>query len=139
MSSTIAMPKKLIINTVFIAFLLIFLCNFLNCQSAEIKNQLKKLNDPKVQSALGFMFMLLQTMGTVVLAYQKDKREEKENKRRKKEERKRKERREKKREEEKAKKAKAILKYIDAIDNNDIKYIKDNLYRYQNQLMIPLG
>ena len=40
---------------------------------------LKKLNDPKVQSALGFMFMLLQTMGTVVLAYQKDKREEKEN------------------------------------------------------------
>jgi uncharacterized protein YjgD (DUF1641 family) len=35
---------------------------------------MKKMRDPKVQSALGFMFMLLQTVGTVVMAYQEDKR-----------------------------------------------------------------
>ena len=35
---------------------------------------MKKMRDPKVQSALGFMFMMLETMGTVVLAYQEDKR-----------------------------------------------------------------
>lgn len=37
---------------------------------------MKKMRDPKVQSALGFMFMMLETMGTVVLAYQEDKREQ---------------------------------------------------------------
>ena len=37
---------------------------------------MKKMRDPKVQSALGFMFMMLETMGTVVLAYQDDKREQ---------------------------------------------------------------
>jgi hypothetical protein len=40
---------------------------------------LKQLRDPKVQTALGFMFMMLQSMGTVVLAYQKDKQEQNEN------------------------------------------------------------
>jgi uncharacterized protein YjgD (DUF1641 family) len=34
---------------------------------------MKKMRDPKVQSALGFMFMMLETMGTVVMAYQEDK------------------------------------------------------------------
>jgi len=38
----------------------------------------KQLRDPKVQTALGFMFMMLQTMGTVVMAYQKDKEEQNE-------------------------------------------------------------
>jgi len=38
----------------------------------------KQLRDPKVQTALGFMFMILETMGTVVMAYQKDKEEQKE-------------------------------------------------------------
>ena len=38
----------------------------------------KQLRDPKVQTALGFMFMMLETMGTVVMAYQKDKEEQKE-------------------------------------------------------------
>ncbi len=33
---------------------------------------IKQLNDPKVQSALGFLFLLLQTVGTVVSAYQKN-------------------------------------------------------------------
>lgn len=37
---------------------------------------MKQLRDPKVQTALGFMFMLLQTMGTVVIAYQDDKNEQ---------------------------------------------------------------
>jgi uncharacterized protein YjgD (DUF1641 family) len=41
---------------------------------------MKKMRDPKVQSALGFMFMMLETMGTVVLAYQDDKREQENNK-----------------------------------------------------------
>jgi len=40
---------------------------------------MKKMRDPQVQSALGFMFMMLQTMGTVVLAYQDDKREQENN------------------------------------------------------------
>ncbi|MBT8353259.1 MAG: DUF1641 domain-containing protein [Desulfofustis sp.] len=40
---------------------------------------MKKMRDPKVQSALGFMFMMLETMGTVVLAYQDDKREQENN------------------------------------------------------------
>jgi uncharacterized protein YjgD (DUF1641 family) len=40
---------------------------------------MKKMRDPKVQSALGFMFMMLETMGTVVLAYQEDKREQANN------------------------------------------------------------
>ena len=40
---------------------------------------MKKMRDPKVQSALGFMFMMLETMGTVVLAYQEDKREQENN------------------------------------------------------------
>lgn len=40
---------------------------------------MKKMRDPKVQSALGFMFMMLETMGTVVLAYQADKREQQNN------------------------------------------------------------
>ncbi|MBT8330314.1 MAG: DUF1641 domain-containing protein [Desulfofustis sp.] len=40
---------------------------------------MKKMRDPKVQSALGFMFMMLETMGTVVLAYQDDKREQETN------------------------------------------------------------
>ena len=40
---------------------------------------MKQLRDPKVQSALGFMFMLLQTMGSVVMVYQEDKREEARN------------------------------------------------------------
>jgi len=31
-----------------------------------------------VQTALGFMFMMLQTMGSVVMAYQKDKEEQNE-------------------------------------------------------------
>ena len=35
---------------------------------------MKKMRDPKVQSALGFMFMMLETMGTVVLSYQEEKR-----------------------------------------------------------------
>ncbi len=39
---------------------------------------IKQLRDPKVQSALGFMFMMLETVGTVVMAYQKDKEEQKE-------------------------------------------------------------
>ena len=34
---------------------------------------MKKMRDPRVQSALGFMFMMLQTMGTVVMTYQEDK------------------------------------------------------------------
>ena len=37
---------------------------------------MKMMRDPKVQSALGFMFMLLQTMGTVVMAYQDGKKEQ---------------------------------------------------------------
>ncbi len=37
---------------------------------------MKKMRDPRVQSALGFMFMMLQTVGTVVMAYQEDKREQ---------------------------------------------------------------
>ena len=41
---------------------------------------MKKMRDPRVQSALGFMFMMLQTVGTVVLAYQDDKREQENNK-----------------------------------------------------------
>jgi uncharacterized protein YjgD (DUF1641 family) len=40
---------------------------------------MKKMRDPKVQSALGFMFMMLETMGTVVLTYQEDKREQANN------------------------------------------------------------
>lgn len=36
----------------------------------------KQLRDPRVQNALGFMFMMLQTVGTVVMAYQKDKEEQ---------------------------------------------------------------
>ena len=40
---------------------------------------MKKMRDPKVQSALGFMFMMLETMGTVVLAYQEEKREQANN------------------------------------------------------------
>ncbi len=40
---------------------------------------MKKMRDPRVQSALGFMFMMLQTMGTVVLAYQDEKREQENN------------------------------------------------------------
>lgn len=40
---------------------------------------MKKMRDPKVQSALGFMFMMLETVGTVVLAYQDDMREQKNN------------------------------------------------------------
>ncbi len=40
---------------------------------------MKKMRDPKVQSALGFMFMMLETVGTVVLAYQEDKREQANN------------------------------------------------------------
>lgn len=38
----------------------------------------KQMRDPKVQTALGFMFMMLQTVGTVVMAYQKDKEEQNE-------------------------------------------------------------
>jgi len=34
---------------------------------------IKKVNDPKVQEAFGFFFMLLQTVGTCLQAYQKDK------------------------------------------------------------------
>jgi len=37
----------------------------------------KQLRDPRVQNALGFMFMMLQTVGTIVMAYQKDKEEQK--------------------------------------------------------------
>jgi uncharacterized protein YjgD (DUF1641 family) len=37
---------------------------------------MKKMRDPRVQSALGFMFMMLQTVGTVVLAYQDEKKEQ---------------------------------------------------------------
>ena len=40
---------------------------------------LKQLRDPKVQTALGFMFMMLQSMGTVVMAYQQDKKEQNES------------------------------------------------------------
>lgn len=42
-------------------------------------SMIKQLRDPKVQSALGFLFMLLETMGTVVMTYQEDKREEQNN------------------------------------------------------------
>jgi len=37
---------------------------------------MKKMRDPKVQSALGFMFMMLPTVGTVVIAYQEDQKEQ---------------------------------------------------------------
>jgi len=37
---------------------------------------MKKMRDPQVQAALGFMFMMLETVGTVVLAYQDGKRDE---------------------------------------------------------------
>lgn len=34
---------------------------------------IKQVNDPKVQDAFGFFFMMLQTVGTILQAYQKDK------------------------------------------------------------------
>lgn len=34
---------------------------------------IRQINDPKVQEAFGFFFMMLQTVGTVLQAYQKDK------------------------------------------------------------------
>ena len=37
---------------------------------------LKHMRDPKVQTALGFMFTLLMTMGTVLQAYQDDKQQQ---------------------------------------------------------------
>ena len=36
-------------------------------------SMIKNLRDPKVQSALGFLFTILQTMGTVLQTYQEDK------------------------------------------------------------------
>ncbi|MGW8192989.1 MAG: DUF1641 domain-containing protein [Desulforhopalus sp.] len=34
---------------------------------------IKQVNDPKVQEAFGFLFMMLQTVGTILQTYQKDK------------------------------------------------------------------
>jgi uncharacterized protein YjgD (DUF1641 family) len=34
---------------------------------------IKQVNDPKVQEAFGFLFMILQTIGTCVQSYQEQK------------------------------------------------------------------
>jgi uncharacterized protein YjgD (DUF1641 family) len=39
---------------------------------------IKQVNDPKVQEAFGFFFMMLQAVGTTLQAYQKDKEQQKE-------------------------------------------------------------
>jgi uncharacterized protein YjgD (DUF1641 family) len=46
--------------------------DFNNVQPVGAFGMIKQLNDPKVQDALGFMFMLLQAMGTCVQVYQKN-------------------------------------------------------------------